>query len=901
MLLGGAPHLIFPCLCLAQNGVRPATVNVGAIVSYNTTIGRVSRKAIELAVEDVNNDKTLLNETQLVLTMVDSNRSAFIGTLAAFELSKKDVVAIIGPESSVTAHVISHIANGLQLPLLSFGATDRSLSSPQYPYFFRFTHSDSSEMMAVAAVISHFNWKEIVAVYVDDDYGRNGINALGDAFGNIADIVVHKHSVPPEITKTDLSSKLKDLSLMATRVFVVHMNPDAGLKLFTEAHQLGMLSNGYVWIATDWLSTTLDSLSLDSDTMNSLQGVISMRQHIPNSNQLHAFSVRWNNLQKARTVDAGLNVFGLYAYDTVWAIASAIDKFFKNGGNISFTDHPQLSTSRANNSKLTEFKVFRGGSQLHTMLLQTNFKGLTGSVQLNKNGDLLGSTFEIINIVGSGIRKVSYWSNISALSVIPPESGVIISHNKSNLNKEVYDLVWPGGRKQKPQGWTVPNNSGRLRFAVPFRKGGFKKLEKIVQGSNVTNGYCINVFSAAVKMLPYDVPYEFVVYGSEESPPMYDDLVKEVASKKFDAAVGDISILKKRSMYVDFTQPYAASDLVVVVPVKKLNSNPWGFLQPFTREMWFTTVALFLAIGAIIWLLEHRLNSDFRGEPMKQFVTILSFSISTTLLIHKGKIVSGLGRIILVIWLFVVLVISSSYKANLTSSLTVQQLSSTIDGIDDLISSNLPIGYFRGSFVRNFLSEELNVSRARLIPFDSPEDYAKALSEGPSRGGIGAIVEELPTVQFFLSIHSGFKIAGQPFTKDGWGFAFQKGSPLRFDISTAILNLSETGKLQQIRDECLGADGLISHVNLKQLGLKSFRNLFVISGMAIFAVFLGFACHLVLRLRRHPRTSDGLPNNQSVVREVSSSVDWEEIAQRNNRPEKRETEEQGEINQIISE
>lgn len=83
--------------------------------------------------------------------------------------------------------------------------------------------------------------------------------------------------------------------------------------------------------------------------------------------------------------------------------------------------------------------------------------------------------------------------------------------------------------------------------------------------------------------------------------------------------------MKKRSMYVDFTQPYAASDLVVVVPVKKLNSNPWGFLQPFTYQMWFTTVAFFLAIGAIMWLLEHKRNSEFRGEPLKQFVTILSY------------------------------------------------------------------------------------------------------------------------------------------------------------------------------------------------------------------------------------------------------------------------------------
>ncbi|KAH9328298.1 hypothetical protein KI387_000406, partial [Taxus chinensis] len=793
MVLGFASILGFPhwaCLCFAQNGVRPATVNVGALLAYDSTIGRVAKKAIQLALEDVNKDKKLLKGTRIALTMMDSNCSAYIGISAALELSKKDVVAIIGPQSSVLSHVVSHIANGLNVPLLSFGATDPSLSSLQYPYFLRLTHSDFSQMTAIATIIGYFNWKEVVAVYVDDDYGRNGITALGDALGNTANIV-HKYVIPPTITRNDLGSNLTDLALMTTRVFVVHLNPDVGLELFAEVHQRGMLSNGYVWIATDWLSSALDSLAPNSDTMKSLEGVITVRRHIQNSTQLHDFSVRWNNLQKAGTVHAGLNVFGLYAYDTVWAVAHAIDTFLKRGGNISFTDFPQLSNASGSESELAELKVFRGGQQLQTILLQTNIIGLTGPVQLDKRGELLGSTFEIINIARTGFSKVSYWSNISGLSVIPPESRVVSSHNKSSLNKKVNDPIWPGDRKRVPRGWTIPNNGRQFKIAVPWKKGEFEKLVK-VEGSNVANGYCIDVFATAVTLLPYQVPYEFVPYGSDESPPIYEDLVKQVALKKFDAAVGDITILTNRSKDVDFSQPYVESGLVVVVPIKKINSNPWAFLKPFTPEMWFTTAAFFLAIGAVVWFLEHKLNSEFRGDPKKQLVTVLWFTFSTMFFAHREQIVSGLGRIVLVIWLFVVLIITSSYTASLTSIFTVQQLATTIKGIDDLISSNLPIGYLTGSFVRNYLSEELNIAQSRLVPLDSPESYAQKLSKGPSRGGVGAIVDELPTVQLFLSTHCGFSIVGQPFTKGEWGFAFQKGSPLQLDISTAILNLSET-------------------------------------------------------------------------------------------------------------
>ena len=91
----------------------------------------------------------------------------------------------------------------------------------------------------------------------------------------------------------------------------------------------------------------------------------------------------------------------------------------------------------------------------------------------------------------------------------------------------------------------------------------------------------------------------------------------------FDAAVGDIAIVTDRTKIVDFTQPYIESGLVVVAPVKKLKSNPWAFLRPFTPLMWAVTAVFFLIVGAVVWILEHRLNDEFRGPPKKQIVTIL--------------------------------------------------------------------------------------------------------------------------------------------------------------------------------------------------------------------------------------------------------------------------------------
>lgn len=90
----------------------------------------------------------------------------------------------------------------------------------------------------------------------------------------------------------------------------------------------------------------------------------------------------------------------------------------------------------------------------------------------------------------------------------------------------------------------------------------------------------------------------------------------------YDAAVGDITITTNRTKIVDFTQPFMESGLVVVAPVKETKTSPWAFLRPFTWEMWCVTGGFFLFVGAVVWILEHRENHEFRGPPIQQLRTI---------------------------------------------------------------------------------------------------------------------------------------------------------------------------------------------------------------------------------------------------------------------------------------
>lgn len=828
---------------------RPAVVNVGALFTLDSTIGRVAKIAIEEAVKDVNSNSSILHGTKLNITMQSSNCSGFIGMVEALQFMETDIVAIIGPQCSTVAHIISYVSNELQVPLLSFGVTDPTLSSLQYPFFVRTTQSDLYQMTAVAEMVSYYGWKAVSVIFVDNEYGRNGVSALNDKLAERRCRISYKSGIPPEsgVNTGYIMDLLVKVALMESRVIVLHVSPSLGFQVFSVAKYLGMMGNGYAWIATDWLAYMLDSASLSSETLESMQGVLVLRQHIPESDRKKDFLSRWKNLTGG---SLGMNSYGLYAYDSVWLLAHAIESFFNQGGKISFSNDSRLKTMEGGNLHLGAMSIFDDGMLLLGNILQSNLVGLTGPLKFNSDRSLIHAAYDIINVIGTGFRMIGYWSNYSGLSKEPPETLYAQPFNRSSTIQHLHSVIWPGETLSKPRGWVFPNNGKLLKIGVPNRAS-YREFVSKVRGSDMFQGFCIDVFTAAVNLLPYAVPYQFVAFGDGHQNPSFTQLVYSITTGVFDAVVGDITIVTNRTKIVDFSQPYAASGLVVVVPFRKLNTGAWAFMRPFSPLMWTVTACFFVVVGIVVWILEHRINDEFRGPPKRQVITILWFSLSTLFFAHKENTVSTLGRLVLIIWLFVVLIINSSYTASLTSILTVQQLYSPINGIDSLRNSDDPIGYQEGSFAEYYLSQELNISKSRLVALRTPEDYAKALKDGPGKGGVAAVVDERPYVELFLSSQCSFRIVGQEFTKSGWGFAFPRDSPLAVDLSTAILELAENGDLQRIHDKWLMKSSCSlenAKIESDRLHLSSFWGLFLICGVACFIALLIYFLQIMHQL-----------------------------------------------------
>ncbi|KAL6345494.1 hypothetical protein AAG906_017215 [Vitis piasezkii] len=772
--------VLFVEMGMAQNTTIP--VNVGVVLDFDTSFGKMGLSCIPMALSDFYASHGNY-KTRLVLKTRDSRRDVVGAAAAALDLiQNEEVQAIIGPGSSMQANFLIGLGEKAEVPIISFSASSPSLSSLRSQYFIRATLNDSAQVPAIIAIFQAFEWREAVLIYVDNEYGDGIIPYMTDALQGIDVRVTYRSVISPSATDDQIGEELYKLMTMQTRVFIVHMVTPLGSRFFTKADEIGMMEEGYVWILTDGLTDLLSTL--DPLVIDSMQGVLGIKPHVPRTKELENFRVRWKR------------------------------KFQQ--------DHPKDETSELN---ILDYGLSQIGPKLLQSLLSTKFKGLSGDFQIF-DGQLHPTAFQIVNVIGKGERGIGFWT---------PKNGIIRRLNFTNANSNTYStskdnlgaIVWPGEPTYFPKGWVLPVNEKKLKIGVPV-KDGFSEFVKVTRDPNTNatkvTGYCIDVFDAVMGSLPY---------------------------AKYDAVVGDITIVANRSNYVDFTLPYTESGVSMIVPIKDNKSkSAWIFLKPLTWDLWVTSACFFVFIGFVIWVLEHRINEDFRGPPSHQAGTIFWFSFSTMVFAQKERIVSNLARFVMIIWFFVVLILTQSYTASLTSMLTVQQLQPTVTDIKELRAKDEYVGYQQGSFVLGFL-KRMNFDESKFRIYNSPEELAELLSKGSANGGIAAAFDEIPYMKLFIAQHCSKYTMVQPTYKfDGFGFAFPRGSPLVQDVSRAVLKVTEGDEMVKIEKEWFGkktscSDDNGSSLSSNNISLDSFWGLFLIAGAtSSLALIIGIAMFL---------------------------------------------------------
>ncbi|PWA62885.1 Extracellular ligand-binding receptor [Artemisia annua] len=130
-------------------------------------------------------------------------------------------------------------------------------------------------------------------------------------------------------------------------------------------------------------------------------------------------------------------------------------------------------------------------------------------------------------------------------------------------------------------------------------------------------------------------------------------------------------------------------------------------------------------------------------------------------------------------------------------------------------------------------------------PLYSYEDYAHALSEDGDRHA-DAIIDEIPYIKMFLGKYPGeYALVSSQHITSGFGFIFQKGSPLVEDVSREIAKMRLDGTLETLEKKWFEEGFLIpsrnsTHSNI--LKLDSFGGVFISNAVSLaLALIIAYA------------------------------------------------------------
>ncbi|KAL2502159.1 Glutamate receptor 2.2 [Forsythia ovata] len=750
-------------------------------------------------------------------------------------LNHEEVHGILGPQTATEDKFLSELGGKVHVPVISFTARSSTLPHAQNRYFVRTTPDDMYQAQALADICQGYKWSEVVILYEDTEYGSQFLSHLNKAFQEIEIGIAYTSAISISSEDSQISKELKKLMAKQTRVFLVHMNSSLGYRLFFLAKKAGMMSEGYAWIITDYLSNFLNSM--DFVARDSMEGVLGIRPYVSKSKDLDSFQERWkrNMVLKKRTgLVRDLNIYGLWLYDTIHSLAIAAEMIGPVNSSLLY-----VNTSK-NGSDNTNLKISAFGPRLLSQLSRTKFRGLSGEFQLI-NGQLKPSAFEIFNVFGTGEKTVGFWTLDTGIS------GELISTGEpthSTSTKNLKSVMWPGDSFTRPKGWAIPA-TGVLRVGVPEKHGftEFVNVKLIDAATNRTNatGFSVDIFLAALDLLPFHINCEFYQYNDSNNPNFsYDDMLKGIP-QTYDIVVGDTTIWAPRASHVDFSLPYSEPGVVLVVKNKK-PFDMWIFVKPLRWDLWLAIIVACILMGIVLRILEHRVpntNEESVG-PDRERLRMTYWSPITVLAFPERNMVASTWSIfVLVFWLFMAFILMQSYTANLSAILTVDQLKFAF-------SEDYYVGYQEGSFMKIFLQEQLHINESRLISYSSVEAYHDAMTRGSKRGGIDAIFDEIPYMKIFLKKYdSQYKMVGPTYRTDGFGFAFPVGSPLTATFSKAILAVTQGPNMTSFEQKHFGPgyssqDPLSSTISQRTSSLTfyDFGGLFIIVvSVTTFALF----------------------------------------------------------------
>ncbi|MGH8128378.1 MAG: transporter substrate-binding domain-containing protein [Gammaproteobacteria bacterium] len=281
-----------------------------------------------------------------------------------------------------------------------------------------------------------------------------------------------------------------------------------------------------------------------------------------------------------------------------------------------------------------------------------------------------------------------------------------------------------------------------------------------------------------------------------------EGLLAGTRSGKFAVGVGAVTVTAKREQALDFSHPFYTTGFGIAVP-QQHGTDWFAVLKNFFSWQFLSVIlilgAVLLAVGFLVWLFERRRNPDmFGGKSHHGIGSSFWWAAVTMTTVGYGDLAPRTlgGRIVGLVWMFAGVIIISSFTAAIATSLTVNRLSGSIQGPNDLARRTVAV--LPDSTAAAYLHNN------RI----AAEDYStmqKALAAVAGKQ-VDAMVYDAPILRYYVhkDFQSRLSVLPATFKRQDYALIMPLSSPLRKSINEQLVKIIQGPQWQNVLDEYLG-------------------------------------------------------------------------------------------------
>lgn len=728
---------------------------------------------------------------------------------------------------------------------------------------------------AIRDLIKQKNWKSFAILYEEDE-------ALVRVQEILKDPLVRSKRVVVQQFDTDEYRKVfKEIKKMSISNIILDVSKEHIHTVLRHAQRLNMLSeyHSYVLTSLDMATVDLEDYQYSGTNITSfslidanspefkdvirdwgqntiLPGIQSQSREITVSNRNSpSFNPNWQPEENVARSVQNFTTEVAMMYDAVMLFATALADLQRSKPIAT----QQLSCD-------TEDAWAYGWAITNYMKMIT-IRGITGIVKFDENGFRSDVKMTITDLTRDGVRAVGNWSMDQGVFFFPNYTRARIADHLANLRNKTLTIVT---NLNKPYASYVEN----------YEKQG-------LLGNEQFEGYCIDLIKEISNFLGFKYIIKVVPdakHGSINAMGEWNGMIRELVDKKADIALADLTITYERESAVDFTMPFM--NLGIGILYRKQKKDPpklFSFMSPLAIEVWIYLLTAFLGVTLFLFVIARFSPYEWiNPHPCVREPEELenSFTMKNTLwftigcLMQQGCDIMPRAlstRVLAASWWFFILILVSSYTANLAAFLTVERMVNPIESAEDLAKqTKIKYGTVKSGSTEAFFKNSNHPTYARMWSFmesDRPSVFVDSNSKGVDRVKKGdyAFLMESTSIEYLLERECELYQVGSLLDLKSYGIATVAESPYRSMITDAILHLQEGGVLHTLKNRwwsekygggtCGPKEGTQKAQGAaSELGLANVGGVFVVLAAGSFVAIVICVLEFVWKMKQVPRS-----------------------------------------------